>query len=485
MDTSSVYGASARHSAKPQDAHSARGGLHGARAYAEGVTDLRSSVPRLHVETFAVGDIRMLVPLLDPRKPLLWIRKGQGMAGIGEAVRLEFGGASRFTDACAAWRKIAAAATVVDPLKTPGSGLVAFGAFAFSAQSALSSVLIVPELVIGKRNGVFWLTRVTVLSEGAEAGHPVSVPAPGVSAGGGAGSAIAGADAGAGSAGAPLLPPATPFGPEYRISLLPGAAHPDTYRAAVEEAVSRIRHGDLEKVVLARDLVGHLPGDSDLRRVITDLALGYPDCWTFAVDGLIGSSPETLVRVDHGTVSARVLAGTIARGRDAEADHDQAVALATSAKDLDEHRFAVASVMTALAPHSKTVIASEIPFTLKLPNLWHLASDIEGALSDGSTSLDLIASLHPTAAVAGTPTQDALALIERLEPFDRGRYAGPVGWVGADGDGEWAVALRCAQVDARGGITAYAGAGIVSESDPEHEFLETRMKFRPMVEAFG
>ncbi|RFA17105.1 isochorismate synthase [Subtercola boreus] len=404
----------------------------------------------------------MLVPLLDARHPLLWIRKGQGMAGRGEALRLEFTGESRFRDACETWRQVTAAATVVDPLGTPGTGLIAFGAFAFSGQSALTSVLIVPELVIGKRDGVFWLTRVRVLAEGETV--PPRHPERSV---------------------APALPPATGFGAEYRISLLPGAANPDTYRAAVEEAVERITHGDLEKVVLARDLVGRLPADSDLRRVIFDLALGYPDCWTFAVDGLIGSSPETLVRVDHGTVSARVLAGTISRGRDAEADHDQAVALATSAKDLDEHRFAVASVMTALAPHSTTLIASEIPFTLKLPNLWHLASDVEGALSDGSTSLDLIASLHPTAAVAGTPTRDALALIERLEPFDRGRYAGPVGWVGADGDGEWAVALRCAQVDDSGSITAYAGAGIVAGSDPQHELLETKMKFRPMVEAFG
>ncbi|MDF2442572.1 MAG: menaquinone-specific isochorismate synthase [Subtercola sp.] len=421
------------------------------------------AVPRLFVETFPVGDIRMLVPLLDARHPLLWIRKGQGMAGLGEALRLEFTGPTRFRDACEAWRRVTADATVVDPLGTPGTGLIAFGAFAFSGKSALTSVLIVPELVIGKRDGVFWLTRVRVLAEGeaVPSGHPEPASA------------------------APELPPATAFGAEYRISLLPGAANPDTYRAAVEEAVRRITHGDLEKVVLARDLVGRLPGDSDLRRVIFDLALGYPDCWTFAVDGLIGSSPETLVRVDHGTVSARVLAGTISRGRDAEADHDQAVALATSAKDLDEHRFAVASVMTALAPHSRTLIASEIPFTLKLPNLWHLASDVEGALSDGSTSLDLIASLHPTAAVAGTPTLDALALIERLEPFDRGRYAGPVGWVGADGDGEWAVALRCAQVDDSGSITAYAGAGIVAGSDPQHELLETKMKFRPMVEAFS
>jgi menaquinone-specific isochorismate synthase len=276
-----------------------------------------------------------------------------------------------------------------------------------------------------------------------------------------------------------------PLGPEYRLTLLPGEVSADGFRASVDAAVERIAAQELDKVVLARDLVGHLPAGADLRRPLTDLALGYPDCWTYAVDGFVGSSPETLVRVSHGTVSARVLAGTTARGADAQADHDQAVALATSPKDLDEHGFAVTSVLSALRPHSRSLTTSEVPFTLKLPNLWHLASDVEGVLSDGSTSLDLIAALHPTAAVAGTPTATALQVIRELEPFDRGRYAGPVGWVGADGDGEWAVALRSAQVDEAGDITAYAGCGIVADSDAEREYLETKMKFRPIVEAFG
>jgi menaquinone-specific isochorismate synthase len=180
-----------------------------------------------------------------------------------------------------------------------------------------------------------------------------------------------------------------------------------------------------------------------------------------------------------------VLAGTMSRGRDADADTEAALALATSPKDADEHEFAVQSVLASLRPHTSSITASEVPFTLKLPNLWHLATDVDGTLSDGSTSLDLVAALHPTAAVAGTPTQSALALIHELEPFDRGRYAGPVGWIGADGDGEWAIALRCAQVKPNGDITAYAGCGIVLDSIPEHELAETRMKFRPIVEAFA
>lgn len=405
----------------------------------------------LEAETTPLDDVRQLIPFLDSRTPLLWLRKGEGMAAIGEVLRLDFSGPDRIEQASAAWRATAAAANVEDAVRTPGTGLVAFGTFAFDDESTATSTLIVPEVVIGRRGSRSWITRIW------KAGEPAT-----------------------GS-----LPRPTPFGDEYRLSLLPGELGDEGYRAAVAGAVERIREQDLSKVVLARDLRGHLPLESDLRRALVELALGYPDCWTFAVDGLVGSSPETLVRVHHGTVTARVLAGTISRGSDAARDAAAAAELAASAKDQGEHRFAVTSVMDALRPHSADLAASDEPFTLKLPNLWHLATDIAGMLSDGSSSLDLAAALHPTAAVAGTPRREALALIRELEPFDRGRYAGPVGWVGGDGDGEWAIALRCAQVTADGDLTAYAGAGIVADSDPDRELAETTMKFRPIVEAFG
>ena len=405
----------------------------------------------LTVETTPLADIRQLVLLLDQHDPLLWMRRNQGLAGIGTALRLEFSGPTRMADAAAAWREVVAAATVTDPLARSGTGLVAFGAFAFDDRSEQTSVLIVPEVIVGRENGLCWVTRV----------WPTGQSAPDI----------------------PLV--LNPLGDEYRISLLPGALSPEGYRDAVASAIQHISDQDVSKVVLARDLVGRLPVESDLRRAITELALGYPDCWTYAVDGLVGSSPETLIRADHGEVNARVLAGTMSRGADADSDTEAALALVTSTKDADEHEFAVQSLLGSLRPHTSHLTASEIPFTLKLPNLWHLATDVEGTLSDGSTSLDLIAALHPTAAVAGTPTPEALALIRELEPFDRGRYAGPVGWVGADGDGEWAIALRCAQVTPTGDITAYAGCGIVLDSEPERELAETKMKFRPVVEAFG
>ncbi|MET1051692.1 MAG: chorismate-binding protein [Mycetocola sp.] len=413
---------------------------------------LASTTQHLVVETHKVDDVRSLIALVDPQAPLLWLRKGSGLAGIGEAMRLEFSGPTRMQDAAAAWREVAAAATVSDPLRMPGTGLVAFGTFTFADQSDQSSVLIVPQAVIGRRDGVTWLTSIRLEDDQADA---------------------------------PLQPTATAFGPEYRVAFTPGVETASRFQAHVAEAVERILAGDLSKVVLSRDLAGHIPGDADLRRVVSDLALGYPDCWTFAVDGLVGSSPETLVGVQNGSVTARVLAGTASRGSDAESDQQAAVNLVTSTKDQDEHQFAVQSVLTSLRAHTSHVITSDMPFTLKLPNLWHLATDIEGTLTDDATSLDLIDALHPTAAVAGSPTPDAVALIAELEPFDRGRYAGPVGWVGADGDGEWAIALRCAQVQPGGDVTAYAGGGIVGESVPEKELTETRMKFRPIVDAFS
>ncbi len=414
------------------------------------MTTAERPTPALTIETSACGDPLSLVPLLDAKDPLLWMRRGLGMAGIGVALRLEFTGPTRIADAAAAWQHVVSLATVTDELGLPETGLIAFGSFAFSDNSGLTSVLIVPSIIVGRTGGTCWITRITT------GGSPL-----------------------------PATPPAQPFGVEYRIALQPGSLSGNAYRDAVETAVTSIRNRELSKVVLARDLIGHLPVGSDLRLVAGDLALRYPDCWTFAIDGFLGSSPETLVSVTGGSVTARVLAGSAARGTDAASDQDTATALATSAKDLDEHEYAVQSVLASLRPHSPNVMASELPFTLKLPNLWHLASDVDGTLTDGSTALDLVGALHPTAAVAGTPTRLALELIDRLEPFDRGRYAGPVGWVGANGDGEWAVAVRSAQVLPNGDITAYAGAGIVADSVPESELVETRLKFRPIVEAFG
>lgn len=415
--------------------------------------------PALAVSTTPLDDPGPLVSLLGNEAPLLWSRRGMGLAGFGEALRLEFSGADRFAEAADAWRALCATALVSDEVGRPGTGLVAFGAFAFADGSAARSTLIVPSVVVGRGVDGGWLTRITAASTAVTASAPIMIPAPTP----------------------PIAPPPVGAGSSH---LVPGALSREGYVEIVADATRRIREGELAKVVLARDLVGEWAPDADLRRPLTALADAYPDCWTFCVDGFLGSSPEMLVSVQGGTVSARVLAGSAPRGADPTTDTAAATALATSTKDQDEHEFAVMSVLAALAPYSPGVRASEQPFTLRLPNLWHLASDVEGPLDEGVSSLDLVSAVHPSAAVAGTPRETALALIAELEPFDRGRYAGPVGWVDARGDGEWAIGLRCAEV-ANGQVTAWAGAGIVADSVPEHELAETGLKFRPVIDAFG
>lgn len=411
---------------------------------------------KLRVRTVPIDETAPLVPRLDPRHPLLWMRRGEGIIGLGEVLRIETAGADRVERAADGWRRLAAAADVDDRVGLPGSGLVAFGAIAFADESAATSVLVVPEIVLGRRDGRAWVTRIELLDA------TTAAPAPPVE-----------------------LPDPAPKRDVPRVRFSPGAMPPEAYTAAVADAVGRIDAGLFEKVVLAREIIGELHEDAGLRAALAKLADDYPDTWVFAVDGLIGASPETLVRVDHGTVSARVLAGTASRGHDAASDRDQAAQLASSHKDLAEHALAVESAVATLAPHTARLDASPEPFTLQLPNLWHLATDLKGTLGDGSSSLDLVAAVHPTAAVAGTPREVALRAIAELEGFDRGRYAGPVGWIDADGDGEWAIALRCAQVSPDGTVRAYAGCGIVHDSIPVDELAETDMKFRPIVEAFG
>ena len=432
--------------------------------------------PRLVVRTEPVDELAPLIQRADPRHPLLWMRRGEGIVGLGETLRIETSGHDRVVDAAAAWTSLAADADIDDRVGLPGTGLVAFGAFAFADQSESTSVLVVPELVLGIREGRAWVTRIALATGDDEA-----------------------ADAAASEV--LEIPEPAPRRRVPRVTFSPGAVPPEQYQAAVAEAVRRIDAGDLEKVVLARQLLGELQEEDGLRATINRLAEDYPDTWVYAVDGLIGASPETLVRVDHGTVSARVLAGTASRGSDATSDRAQAARLADSPKDRAEHALAVARSsspkaraspapavargVTRRAPHTARLDASPEPFTLQLPNLWHLATDLKGTLGDGSSSLDLVQAVHPTAAVAGTPRRVALKVLAELEGFDRGRYAGPVGWIDGDGDGEWAIALRCAQVAPDGTVAAYAGCGIVHDSVPADELAETVMKFRPIVEAFG
>ncbi|WP_344073506.1 isochorismate synthase [Microbacterium sediminicola] len=421
-----------------------------------------SRLPPLVVETRPIDPVADPVSYADPLHPLAWLRRDEAIVGVGPAViELSLDAATAATQ----WREVVGRSQIDDTVGMPGSGLIAFGILPFDPRSSAGGHLVIPRTIVGTRQGRSWITRVR------RADEPTWVDGAG-------------------------LPPAIPYGPHWSATVGPGALDPEGYQHAVRAGVSAIASGRVQKVVLARDLVGTVPAAADLRRLVRALASNYPDTWTFAVDGLIGASPETLVTVQTGTVTARVLAGTIARGADAESDASASAALAISGKDRDEHRFAVASVTEALEHFTSDLDAPSAPHLLELPNLWHLATDVVGHLSNGASSLDLVRALHPTAAVAGTPTDAAIDLIRELEPFDRGRYAGPVGWVDAHGDGEWAIALRCAQLGGTSSgrvphatgtipVVAHAGAGIVAESDPESELLETRVKFRPIVDALA
>ena len=382
---------------------------------------------------------RDLLELL-PAESSAFVRGGQGLVGWGEAKRISSTGPNRISELAAAWRSYVGELEVVDSVSLPGSGPVAFGTIAFADDSAEESVLIMPRVVIGRRDERYWITSVD--------------------------------DA--------KLPAATVWGVNASVNLTPGSLGRTGFSELVDSAVELIKSERLEKVVLARDLVGEVPAQFDLRTALGRLASRYPSCWIYSVDGMFGASPELLVRVSHSQVSARVLAGTAARGTDPSVDQAISKALAESHKNLVEHSFAVNSLVSALEPFCDHVDADTEPFSLALPNLWHLASDVHGVLKSNSSVLDLTSALHPTAAVAGTPRDQAQQLISKLEPFDRGRYAGPVGWIGADGDGEWVIALRGAQLR-EGKITAYAGCGIVSESDGESELIETDLKFQPII----
>jgi menaquinone-specific isochorismate synthase len=369
--------------------------------------------------------------------------------GWGEAVRLESNlSAGRVADLAAQWRTLVAAAEVTDEVQLPGTGLVAFGTFAFSDLSKAASTLIVPQVILGSRDGRVWLTTVS------------------------------------GAATPDFWTHSAEYKTNAAINFETGEISAEKFKELVSSAVEKINSGTLAKVVLARDVIAKLPEKFDVRSVLQKLAHQYPTCWVYSVDGMFGASPELLVRVSHAQVSARVLAGTAGRGTDPGVDQAIAVALAASSKNTAEHAFAVDSLVKSLAPFCTHVDADPTPFSLALPNVWHLASDVHGVLREDASVLDVAAALHPTAAVAGTPTDVAQNLIAKLEGSDRGRYAGPVGWIGADGDGEWAIGLRGAQITDKT-IRAFAGCGIVAESEPEAELAETDLKFRPIREALA
>jgi menaquinone-specific isochorismate synthase len=264
-----------------------------------------------------------------------------------------------------------------------------------------------------------------------------------------------------------------------------GSLSANTWKERVAVAIRRIEETKVDKVVLARDIVAHSDSPIDARAILKKLASEYPSTWTFAVAGLIGATPELLLRLSRGMVTSRVLAGTIPKTGDDEKDLALAASLARSSKDLEEHEYAVRSVAEALEPFCSSTNVPESPFVLHLANVMHLATDVTGALIEGKQRVDafsLLKSLHPSAAVCGTPRNIAFDTIDEIEGMNRGRYAGPVGWIDASGDGELGIALRTGQISGDQ-IRIFAGCGIVAGSNPEKELEESAAKMIPMKSA--
>jgi menaquinone-specific isochorismate synthase len=387
------------------------------------------------------GSLGLLSRLPAEGDVLAWVRDGNGLVGWGEAARFTASGQERFARAHRWWRDLVRSADVADDVNLPGTGPVAFASFTFDPDTE-GSVLIVPRVLLGRRDDRTWLT---VIGDDVDAvlrdlAKPVAAPQH-----------------------------------HGQAHWSDGSRSPSEWVAIVADAVSRINAGEVDKVVLARDVIATTDRQVDPRQLLQQLANGYPECWTFSVDGLIGATPEMLVRREGDRVLSRVLAGTVRRTDDTDIDGRLAAALLRSHKDLDEHEYAVRSVAQALGVHCTDLDVPTHPRILTLPNVQHLATDVRGVLADGAPALALAAALHPTAAVCGTPTERARALISEIEGLDRGRYAGPVGWIDADGDGELGIALRCAEVSGNT-IRAFAGCGIVAGSEPAAELAESQVK---------
>ncbi len=432
----------------------------------------------LHVRTVVLDDDRPLLehlPDVPDDARFAFVREGEGLVAWGVAHDLPVGtGDGRLSDAAAALRDLATRSDVDDPVALPGSGLIAFGSFTFDPAQQ-GSVLRVPSVIIGRRGGVTWRTEIgTTSGAGAQAG---------AQAGENDGSQVGDSVPRDGDA------PDAPVADRTRYA---GSTLDDTrWLEAVAQALTEIEAshaaaapgalGTLEKVVLARDV--HLWSRSpfDTRQVLAALEQRFPSCFTFLVDHLVGASPELLLRVDGDRLASRVLAGTAPRGEDAAEDERLAAALLASEKDRWEHDLAARSAVEVLGPLCDDLVMPGGPSVVPLDNVQHLGSDLRGTLRAPQHVLDLLDALHPTAAVAGTPRDVALERIRALEGMDRGRYAGPVGWCSPDGDGEFAIALRCGEL--RGTrARLFAGAGIVAGSLPEAELTETWLKLRAMTD---
>lgn len=419
--------------------------------------------------------------------PWLFERGKTALAGRGEALRLRWPSGAPGAAAQQVSAELAAIETV-DEVGLPGCGPVAFGALPFTPGAA--GELVVPQVVAGRsEDGTRW---VTVVSDGdqpppsldAVLGAPSQPDAPTR-----ASAATSGVSSAARWYTSSPLTAAQRSRPQAQHLTIDVPLAPEAWCDLVAQATKDlvpVGAGDPDafvKVVLAREVSVATDQDIDVRAVLDRLRKTYPGCHIICIDGLIGASPELLVSRSGDTVRSHPMAGTAPRGGDPATDQQMAASLLASHKDREEHQITIDMVQDTLLGWCSYVDYEPQPSVVSVANVQHLASLVEGRLSHPAPSvLDLVAALHPTPAVAGWPRERAVDWIAAHEGLDRRRYAGAAGWVDGGGNGTWAVAVRCAEVEGSQ-VRVYAGNGIVADSDPETELAETRAKLQAMLSA--
>jgi menaquinone-specific isochorismate synthase len=408
------------------------------------------------------------------------------LIGIGAATTIETIGTSCFTDSATAWRALMNDAVISyepETEPTPGSGPVLFGGFAFDTLSPRTQLwsefpdglLILPRFLLSYNADHVTLTINSMI----QATESVELSAQKIEE-----DLSKLQTAIKHSPNIPQEQPTTHFSIYERRPA-------SEWMTMVANAIEKIRQETFEKVVLARDiqLVLDNPSETfDITCTLQRLRENYPGAYVFAIQRgesfFIGATPERLVLAQDGQIHTMALAGSVRRGETEVEDTQLGAELLQSEKNMNEHVIVVAMVQEALKNHCTNVQVSTTPQLLKLKNLQHLQTSITGDLIPGRCILDVIAELHPTPAVGGFPREAALAEIRNTEKLDRGWYAGPLGWIGASGHGEFAVALRSGLIDGTK-ATLFAGCGIVSSSEPQIEYAESWWKFQVMLRSLG
>lgn len=442
----------------------------------------------LHITTVGVhlesgSSLVNLLPHLVPSG--VWIREGRGLIGLGTAAATAASGHSRFAQLSRWWESLplvedadplSTASTSSAQLNSPptssaptgvGPGPVAFTSITYSADSEHASALIVPELLISSTEEGVWLTAVA--PEGAALADLLSAHGLQLH-----GSVL--------SLSRPA--PAQPLPPAEQQ---PGSQSQRHYLDAVAAGLGAIDEGEVEKLVLARDVLVRAADPLPVGPLLSRLAADYADCWTYLVSDALGATPEMLVSVRGEEVFSRVLAGTVDHDMQVQQAHD---GLLRDLKQHREHELAVLSLLDQLSPVTQSLSSPAEPRVMELPNVYHLATDITGRLKrdhDGELPPALLVAkhAHPTAAVCGTPTPQADQLLASLEGLDRGPFAGPVGWIDTRGNADFGIALRGGVLEDESTVRLYAGCGVVAGSEPESELAETHSKLRVMLTALG